>query len=920
MFALLGILTNSGNTFAQTTIASAIPVSGSGPNNCFPFGRAGDWTPYMGFVYKNIGTFSMNVGDKIKFDLQAINDADLKRDIYFGKTNDVTSPYTGITWTLVVPNTQLPVNPRGNTTVGDFELTFTATSAFSFSNSTFLIAFANPTPSDASCTQVLHAATASDPSNKFVGRFYRHTVLTTITIGDTGSLAGFKIESGSGSPEMNVTGNGLSISDGDASPSTLDHTDFGTTDVSGGTSAHTFTIENSGTAALTLSGSPKVLIGGAHAADFTVTLQPSSPVAASGGITTFQVTFNPSAAGLRSATVSIDNNDTNENPYNFSIQGSGCTQPSFTACPSTPVAAITASGQCAAAVVYTVTADGTPAPGLTYAFSGATTGSDSGTGSGQTFNAGSTTVTVTATNSCGMETCVFTVTVTDNQPPAVTCPSDQNASPTSNSPCSAVVNGIDGSYNDNCTGSVLSYSLSGATTGSGNGQASGQTFLQGTTTVTYTVTDGASLTSGCMFTVTVTDCNLLFSGTILWENDLLSGVKDASANVTGAGSGSDLTDTDGDFEVSVPYTTGNFSVKPVKNISRLNGVTVGDALAIQQHLTNITPITNPYKMIAADVNRSNSVTTIDATLIKQCILGNPAANNIFNVFWRFMPQTWTPMLPPWGFPEEIGLTGVSTNQSGLDFYGVKIGDVVNGDADPANFGAAEPLVFRVQDRVLRAGETVEAEFRADQMDDVAALQFALQFDPAALQFEGVDMLGGLPVSMDNFGLFNISEGEIRVVWGQEKGVALAEAAPVFRLKFTVLESGRKLSELMKMNEEALPGRVYNSRLAESGVQLRFGEATGVADPGAGRVLLLQNRPNPFALETIIEFVLPSACDVQLRVFDQSGRLLREHSAYYAAGRSAAAFNFSEGEASGLLYYELTTPYGMLTKRMVLIGN
>ena len=34
--------------------------------------------------------------------------------------------------------------------------------------------------------------------------------------------------------------------------------------------------------------------------------------------------------------------------------------------------------------------------------------------------------------------------------------------------------------------------------------------------------------------------------------------------------------------------------------------------------------------------------------------------------------------------------------------------------------------------------------------------------------------------------------------------------------------------------------------------------------------LLQNRPNPFSDRTAIGFVLPEACEAQLRVFDVSG--------------------------------------------------
>ncbi len=124
-------------------------------------------------------------------------------------------------------------------------------------------------------------------------------------------------------PEMNVQGNGNSIADGDATPSATDHTDFGSVSVSSGTIVRTFTIQNTGYADLNLSGTPKVAVSGTNAADFSVTAQPTSPVAALSGSITFQITFDPSAGGTRTSDISIINDDSDENPYNFSIQGFG---------------------------------------------------------------------------------------------------------------------------------------------------------------------------------------------------------------------------------------------------------------------------------------------------------------------------------------------------------------------------------------------------------------------------------------------------------------------------------------------------------------------------------------------------------------------------------------------------------------------
>lgn len=122
-----------------------------------------------------------------------------------------------------------------------------------------------------------------------------------------------------GDPEIAVSGNGVDIADGDATPSTADHTDFGDVGLVDGTLSRTFTITNTGTDVLGLG---TVTTAGTHAADFVVTAQPGDSIAV-GGAATFTVQFDPSAVGLRTASLSVTNDDPDENPFNFSIQGTG---------------------------------------------------------------------------------------------------------------------------------------------------------------------------------------------------------------------------------------------------------------------------------------------------------------------------------------------------------------------------------------------------------------------------------------------------------------------------------------------------------------------------------------------------------------------------------------------------------------------
>ncbi|MFN8456015.1 MAG: choice-of-anchor D domain-containing protein [Anaerolineae bacterium] len=121
-------------------------------------------------------------------------------------------------------------------------------------------------------------------------------------------------------PEIAILGNNQVIAAGDASPSPADQTDFGSI-VLGQAITRTFTISNSGDVDLLLTGSPVVSFTGPAAGDFSlVNPQPASPVISHTAVT-FQVGFNPSLAGTRVATVTIANNDSNENPYDFAIQG-----------------------------------------------------------------------------------------------------------------------------------------------------------------------------------------------------------------------------------------------------------------------------------------------------------------------------------------------------------------------------------------------------------------------------------------------------------------------------------------------------------------------------------------------------------------------------------------------------------------------
>lgn len=122
---------------------------------------------------------------------------------------------------------------------------------------------------------------------------------------------------GASAPEINVR-QGVTQLD-----NTTGVFNFGNQTVSSSSASTSFVIENLGAANLSLTGTPKVAISGANAADFAINQTATSSSVGAGSQTLFNVVFTPSGSGVRTATISIANDDSDENPYTFTLTGTG---------------------------------------------------------------------------------------------------------------------------------------------------------------------------------------------------------------------------------------------------------------------------------------------------------------------------------------------------------------------------------------------------------------------------------------------------------------------------------------------------------------------------------------------------------------------------------------------------------------------
>ena len=120
------------------------------------------------------------------------------------------------------------------------------------------------------------------------------------------------------------------------------------------------------------------------------------------------------------------------------------------------------------------------------------------------------------------------------------------------------------------------------------------------------------------------------------------------------------------------------TITPQNNSGYTEGISTQDLVLISRHILGVQPLSSPYKMIAADVNNSRSITTLDLIFLRRLLLGIDIEFET-NTSWRFVELDYAFPNPanPWQepFPERIDIILPAAGVSDLDFVAVKVGDV-----------------------------------------------------------------------------------------------------------------------------------------------------------------------------------------------------------------------------------------------------
>lgn len=405
------------------------------------------------------------------------------------------------------------------------------------------------------------------------------------------------------------------------------------------------------------------------------------------------------------------------------------------------------------------------------------------------------------------------------------------------------------------------------------------------------------------------------SGTITTEKGLV--VPGVRMQLSGSSSATVNTDDDGKYSFENLDRGHSYAIRPSKDDDYLNGVTTYDLVLISKHIQGLLPLESPYLLIAADLNNSGTITTLDMIQLRQMVLSvDTEFRN--NASWRFIDASYRFPNPvnPWQepFPESTAIEALN-GQAENNFIAVKIGDV-NGNVVPRPLSELEErseaaLEFALPDRYVEAGDEVRIVLSSARLPDLEGMQFALAFDPYDLELLEVE---AGQASVNDLGLFP-AKGLITASWSPYFRTTGTSADPshLLTLVFRSNNTGQ-LSELLQMVDRPTRPEAYTGGGEIMGVSLSY-QNPGRAEPSA---VLLPNQPNPFKDQTVVPFWLPAAAEVRFRIADLHGRLVRQFRLEGSAGNNELRLQRADFSGPGIWLLVMETKDYRQTIRLLVI--
>lgn len=530
-----------------------------------------------------------------------------------------------------------------------------------------------------------------------------------------------------------------------------------------------------------------------------------------------------------------------------------------------------------------------------------------------TYPVGVHTIMFVAQDGCGNSSmATMKVTVADDKPPLAICNKGVSIGLNMTGTVTLPLNLIEGGSFDNCTGYAgLSFNLVPNTFSCDS---------LGSQLVTMTVVDGNGNVNTCTTIVEVQDnLDVCSKGKSQIKGSIYTPGGDpmAKAEVYLNGLDMTLTEANGTYTFNDLPKGVNYTITPELDKEAQNGLSIGDIILLQKHILGKQAFTDPYQIIAADVNKSGNISISDLIEIRRLLLGQEVA--FANApSWQFVTSDYVftnPNKPTQeNYAQQILIPNIQGDYIGQNFVAVKTGDVnytakasglLTGDVRTGNL-----VDLALENPVMTAGYTYRIPVRVPA-DDLLGFQFQLGLNPARARFVRFEEGACSTVHPE---MVRLTDDHIRMVWHSLLPDPAMASQPVLWIEIEALQTGL-LSEAIQLEDDLL-SEAMATDLVPSEMILRF-----VGEAQSNGVLLEDPYPNPFSRETQIRFNLTQPAAVTLRVFNMTGSEVWRHEADFSQGSHALTLPATTLGRSGLYQLLIETSYTRpVTRSLVLLDE
>ncbi|NVO21557.1 MAG: leucine-rich repeat protein [Bacteroidetes bacterium] len=354
---------------------------------------------------------------------------------------------------------------------------------------------------------------------------------------------------------------------------------------------------------------------------------------------------------------------------------------------------------------------------------------------------------------------------------------------------------------------------------------------------------------------------------------------------------STLTNETGAYSFS-PISSGNYTSQftCTKPWSGVNGT---DALKVQRHVAGIELITEPIRLLAADVNNTGSINATDALKIKRRVVGMDTS---------FTAGNWIFAKPVIG-GNNIIVNGVNTVQN---FYGICVGDVNGSNTPgPGKKSSSSPQLVYEGYQYAAPDQELELPVIADQDMEISAVTLEFSYPEALITVKDLSFKAGSP-------LYTIHNGIIRMIWSEVNPVKIFKGDTLLTLRAHTTNQfspGRLISfdlgeesELADQNAEILEGVTLNMPVPES--------VTSVEDLAQEcNICNVELSPNPASNTLTVVFDVSAMSAAVISLFNQQGQeLMKVDMISDKAGKMKHQFDIS-GYPNGVYLLKLNSKNG-----------